>query len=314
MQLIGVLIASLFYIATYFSFVRLLAYPRNWHLPGLYESATTGVLAILTLLVVSLTPDGLDWTALAVLAGCIAMGFCIVAAPAIAFQPASRPIEFLARHGDYAGLWLFGPAFIASLTIPNAKLQSVLATAMAIELSWILRQRWTDRHRRLYPMNNRDLSVLKIQAKGDLVAFRRRYGIRELILSKGTVSWNGCGKGTPPCPFNLYVNRLGLNTAPCCREHMKALSHFVAACLTEMGVVHWLEGGSLLGAVREKGMLLDWEDDVDISVLLDDDLTWERLATGLAYRGARDGYYFDVFEDKGFLAISFENAGAIIHH
>jgi hypothetical protein len=177
---------------------------------------------------------------------------------------------------------------------------------MAIEATWLLRQRWAGRPRRLYTLNDHDLSVLKSQAKGDLEAFRRRHGIRELVLSGGAARWRGCGKGSPPCPFNLYVNRLGLNTAPCCREHLKDVSHYVAACMRDMGVVHWLEGGSLLGAVREGGALLDWEDDIDMSVLLDGDMTWERLSAGLAERSARDGYYVDVFAKKGFVSISFD--------
>ena len=70
--------------------------------------------------------------------------------------------------------------------------------------------------------------------------------------------------------------------------------------------MHWLEGGSLLGAVRERGALLAWEDDVDISVLLDGDVTWEWLTAGLAERGARDGYFVDRFEREGFVTISFD--------
>ena len=305
-QVIATLIAAALYVATYLFFVRLLRYPRNWHLPSLPESLATGVLAALTVALVSLSPDGLDRPALAISAGFVVVVFYIIAAPAIAFRPASRPVEFLAKHGDYAGLWLLGPALFAGLAIPNIKLQAVLATAMAIELAWFLRQRLAGQRRRLFPLNDHDLSVLETQAKGDLVAFRRRHGIRELVLSKGAVSWRGCGKWTPPCPFNLYVNRLGLNTAPCCREHLKELSHHVATCLSEMGVVHWLEGGTLLGAVRERGALLDWEDDVDMSVLLDGDMTWERLAAGLAERGARDGYFVDLFERTGFISISFD--------
>ncbi len=305
-QVIAALIASALYVATYLSFVRLLRHPRNWHPPSLFESLATGFLAALTVALVSLSPDGLDRAALAISISFVAVLFCIIAAPAIAFRPAARPVEFLAKHGDYAGLWLLGPALLAGLAVPNIKLQAILATAMAIELMWFFRQRWAGRRRRLYPLNDHDLSVLDTQAKGDLEAFRRRHGIRELVLSTGVVSWRGCGKRTSPCPFNLYVNRLGLNTAPCCREHMKELSHHVAAGLSEMGVVHWLEGGSLLGAVRERGVLLDWEDDIDISVLLDDDMTWERLAAGLAERGARDGYFVDLFEKRDFISISFD--------
>jgi hypothetical protein len=283
-----------------------LRYPRNWRLPSFPASLATGGLAALTVALVSLSPDGIDHTALAVSSGFIAVLFYIISAPAIAFQPASRHIEFLAKHGDTAGLWLLGPALLAGLAIPNIKLQAVMGTAMAIELTRFLRQRWGDRRRRLYPLKNTDLSVLETQAKGDLAAFRQRHGIRELVLSKGTVRWRGCEKSTPPCPFNLYVNRLGLNTAPCCREHMKELSHHIAAGLGEMGVVHWLEGGTLLGAVREKGALLDWEDDVDISVLLDGAMTWDRLTAGLTERGAREGFYVDIFEKKGFISISFD--------
>ncbi len=305
-QAIAALIASALYVATYLSFVRLLRYPRNWHPLNLPAVLTTGVLAALTVALVSQSPAGLDRPALAISVGFVVVMSYIVAAPAIAFRPASRPIEFLAKHADYAGLWLLGPALLAGLAIPNIKLQAVLATAMAIELTWFLRQRWAGRRRRLYPLNDRDLSILETQVKGDLVAFRRRHGIRELVLSEGAVSWRGCGKTTPPCPFNLYVNRLGLNTAPCCREHMKELNRYVAACLSEMGVVHWLEGGSLLGAVRERGALLDWEDDIDLSVLLDGDMTWQRLAAGLTERGARDGYLVDLFEKKGFISISFD--------
>ena len=73
-----------------------------------------------------------------------------------------------------------------------------------------------------------------------------------------------------------------------------------------MGVVHWLEGGSLLGAVRERGRLLEWEDDVDISVLLDDEMTWQRLTAGLIERCEEGGYFVDLFERNGFISISFD--------
>jgi hypothetical protein len=305
-QVITSLIAVILYAGTYLSFVRILRYPRSWYLPSLPTAFATGLLAVLTLAFVSLSPVGLDLISFTISAAFIAAMSFIIAAPAIAFQPANRSIEFLAKHAEYAGLWLLAPALAACLAVPNIKLQSMLASAMVIELSWFLRQRWAGRHRQLYLLNDSDLSVLKAQAKGDLKAFRLSHGIRELVLSEGAVSWRGCAKNMSPCPFNFYVNRLGLNTAPCCREHMRDISHYVVNCLSEMGAVHWLEGGTLLGAMRENGALLEWEDDVDISVLLDAEMTWDHLTAVLTERGACDGYFVNNFKNKSFISISFD--------
>ncbi len=303
---ISALIAAALYMTTYLSFLRLLRYPRNWILPTLPASLATAGLAAITVAQVSVSSDGLDLTALVVSAGFIAVLFGIIAAPAVDFRPGTGPaIGFLAKHGDYARLCMLGPALVAGYVVPNVKLQGVLAVALVIEMAWFLRHRWTGR-RRLYPLGDHDLLVLKTQAKGDLEGFVKRHGIGELVLSDGAVGWLGCGKETHPCPSNLYIHRLGLNTAPCCREHMKDLCYHVASCLRDMGVVHWLDGGSLLGAVREGGHLLAWEDDIDVSVLLDGDTTWESLVTGIAERGAQDGYFVDVFKEMGCITISYD--------
>ena len=237
--------------------------------------------------------------------------FGIIAAPAIAFTPgAPRPVvEFFAKHGEYAGLWMIPLAIAAGYLLPNANLRGLLAVAMTIELAWFLRHMRIG-HRQTYHIGEHDLLVLNAQAKGDIAGFARRHGIRELVLSPGGgVSWLGCGKETLPCPLNHYIQRLGLNTAPCCREHMKELSGFVVACLRDMAAEHWIDGGSLLGAVRENGALLAWEDDVDISVLLDGDTTWDTLSTTFSRRGAKDGYYVDVFKNRGYITISYDPPG-----
>ena len=256
-QPIGPLIAALLYISTYVSFLNLLKYPRNWQPPSVSAIAVTGALFIITVAFVSASPNrpgyGLDFGALVFLTGFILLLFGIIASPAIYFNPGSRPIvEFLANHGDHAGLWMLLPAFVGGYAFPDAKLQGVMTAAIAIELAWYLRHRWTDK-RRLYSLDDHDALVLNTQAKGNIEGFAKQHGIQELKLSADGIQWYGCNKNTLPCPFNLYTNRPGLNTAPCCREHMKGLAYFVSSCLKEMEVVHWLEGGSLLGAVRENG-------------------------------------------------------------
>ena len=307
--MIASLIAAALYTLAYLSLLYLLRYPRNWRPPSLSTSAVTGAIAVVTVAFVSLSPDGLggiDFGVLFFLSGFIALLFFIIAAPAIDFRPESRPvIEFLANHGDYAGLWMFVPAIVGSYALPDAKLHGVLVAAMMFELAWFLRHRRKG-ERRLYPVGEHDLLVLNAQANGDVAKFAKQHGIRELELSGHGIGWRGCDKNTLPCHLNLYTNRLGLNTPPCCREHMRDLCHYVASCLREMKIVYWLEGGNLLGAVREDGNLLAWEDDIDISVMLDQRTTWASLARRLADRGMRDGYYVDDFKKLGFITISYD--------
>ena len=308
-ELVAALGAAALYALAYVSLVRLLRFPRNWVPFSPREVFTTGLLGVLVVAWVSVTPDGsalLSGTSLVISSAFIVVAFSIIAAPALAFRPSNRAVEFLARHADHAGLWLLGPALVGGLMVPNSKLQGMLTALVVIECSWFLRHHRTWRRRRLYPLDLSDLSVLEKQSRGNLSAFRSRYGIRELVSSEGVVSWKGCERSTPPCPFNLYINRLGLNTAPCCREHLRDLGHYVATCLREIGAVYWLEGGSLLGAVRENGALLEWEDDVDVSVLLHDDMTWDKLSTALSERAARDGYYVDLFEKRELIAVSYD--------
>ena len=308
-SLLSFVVAMVFYTATYLSFVRLLKYPRNWWAPSWPHSFTTTSLLLITAGYVSISQDGFDPLAFVTSLGIIALLFGIIAAPAIAFQPAPGWVEFLARHGNHAGLWIIVPVAASAYAIPNIKFLGVLAAVAMIELTWFARHRPQDR-RALHPIVGHDLSVLSAQANGNIEAFARQHGIEELVVSGGTVNWRGCERDTLPCPFNLYINRLGLNTAPCCRKHMAELCHSVAACLKDQGITHWLEGGTLLGAVRENGSILAWEDDVDLSVVLDRDMSFNTLAAVLAEYGARDGYNVDVFGNKGFIAISYDRPQA----
>ena len=312
-SIISGLVAAALYVVTYLSLMHLLRYPRQWQRPPGPALFATAGLATVLVVYISNSEDGLDIATLAVSASFLAVLLLLIAAPAIELNHAAgfapRPIKYLARHGDYSGLWMLLPALVISFTLTDVKLLAFLVTALLIETWWFLRHWLADRHRRLYPIEDHDLAVLRAQAQGDIKGFAQRHGIRELVVSDDAVAWRGCNKATRPCPFNLYVNRLGLNTAPCCREHMQTLSRYVTSCLTEMNLPHWLDGGTLLGAVRENGGLLAWEDDIDIAVYLDDTTTWRSFVAGFAERGTKDGYTVEVFKKRGYLSISFNSPG-----
>jgi hypothetical protein len=309
-QLISALTGVGFYLAAYLSFLNLLKYPRNWALPSASSTFVTGTLAVITVAFVSVVPNSqgisLDISTMLFLSGFLFVLFGIIASPAIDFNPGSRRVvEFLANYGDTAGIWMLLPAIVGAYAFPEARLHGVLAAAISVELAWYARHKLVDK-RHPYALDENDTLVLNTQAKGNIEEFAKLHGIEELEFSTDGIKWNGCNKNTLPCPFNLYINRLGLNTAPCCREHMKDLAYYVSSCLKDLEVDHWLEGGSLLGAVRENGNFLAWEDDVDISFLLDDKTSWSSIAKALSDRGKHDGYYVDVFESKGFISVSYD--------
>lgn len=306
-QIFAGLIGAILYFLTYLSFLHMLRYWRNWYPPTRASVLMVAGLALATVAHISLSSDGFSLLASALSAGFIACLFSIIAAPAIACKPgAPRPVvEFFAKYAERAGLWMIPPAILAGYVLPDARLLGLLVTACAIELAWSFRRRGTER--RSYPFDARDLLVLQTQANGNIASFAKQHAIRELEISPdGSVNWLGCSKNTLPCPISHYIQRLGLNTPPCCREHIADLGQFVAGCLRDMGAVHWIDGGTLLGAVRENGALLAWEDDIDISVLLDDETTWETLCETISRRGSADGYYVDTFEEKRFITVSYD--------
>jgi len=301
------LIAASLYFLAYLSLVRLLRYWRNWYSPPLPLFLLTTGLALTTVIQISFSSSGFSWLSLIVAASFIAYLFTTITATAVAFKPsAPRPvIHFLAKHAEYSGLWIIPAAAVAGYMLPEPKLLGLLVAATAIELSWFLRCRCTDR--KSYPLNRLDLLVLQTQANGNVADFAKQHAISELqILPNGGVNWLGCKKNSLPCPLNFYVNRLGLNTPPCCREHFEDLGRFVTDCLRDIDATHWIDGGTLLGAVRENGAMLAWEDDIDISVLLDDDTTWDKLCATLSARGDKDGYYVDIFEKLHFIVVSYD--------
>ncbi|XP_032939800.1 fukutin-related protein isoform X3 [Catharus ustulatus] len=105
-------------------------------------------------------------------------------------------------------------------------------------------------------------------------ALLERFGVKLEVLPDGARRWHGCAKDTPRCfgtiraqtPEYLLEGRW---TPPCCLRALRATACHVLAQLEAAGVRHWLEGGSLLGAVR-LGDIIPWDYDVDVGLYRDD--------------------------------------------
>lgn len=74
----------------------------------------------------------------------------------------------------------------------------------------------------------------------------------------------GCTAKTVRC--QLQPNGL---LPPCCQQKLRDLLQYTHELLTEYRITHWLDYGTMLGAVRG-GDLIPWDTDADMGILLAD--------------------------------------------
>lgn len=102
----------------------------------------------------------------------------------------------------------------------------------------------------------------------------KSFGLKRLLLPDGKEQWYGCSKETPRCfgtvqdntPDYLYLDRW---TPPCCLRALRETTKYVINVLETSGVRYWLEGGTLLGAIRHQD-IIPWDYDVDLGIYLED--------------------------------------------
>jgi hypothetical protein len=289
--ILDVVIVVLLYGVTYVGYLATLQHPRNLQTIPVWKLSLIILSLMLNAAFVSVSTSGVDFPTLIASGIFLALLFLLLGAGSFAWNfGASMRWEFLARYSDRFVLGLLPVVIITGYWIGNIKLNTLFGIAMLIELLWLLRLHRENQFRKQHPLDEHSLAVLQTQAKGDLESFIKKHRIDELVTDGNEIHWMGCSKQSPPCPINYYINKLGLNTPPCCREHMKELCFDIDQLLTDMDIPHWLDGGTLLGAVRENGHFLAWEDDVDISFMLEDSINWDTFESEVRFKLNQLGY------------------------
>lgn len=92
--------------------------------------------------------------------------------------------------------------------------------------------------------------------------------------SKPTIQWFGCSKKSSRCFGTVHQDTPeyiweGRWTPPCCMEALRKTGRYVFNLFDQYQVRYWLEGGSLLGAVRH-GDIIPWDYDMDVGVFQED--------------------------------------------
>ncbi len=289
--ILDIVIVVLLYGAAYIGFLAILRHPRNWRTIPAWEKALVTLSLILNIAFCSVSTTGVDYPALVASGIFLVFLFFIIGAPSFALnQDAPLQWEFLARHSDRLVLGLLLAVVITGYWVSSIKLNALFGIAIFIEVIWLLRLHRANQFRRERPLNEHSLAVLGTQTGDDLESFIKKHRIRELVKYGNEIRWVGCSVHSPPCPINYYVNKLGLNTPHCCLEHMKDLCFAVDRALTELAVLHWIDGGTLLGVIREAGHFLAWEDDVDISFMLEDSTSWDLFVSELTFKLTQHDY------------------------
>ncbi|NXH65008.1 FKRP protein, partial [Rhabdornis inornatus] len=149
-------------------------------------------------------------------------------------------------------------------------------------------------------------------------ALLERFGIKLEVLPDGRQRWHGCAKDTPRCfgtiraqtPEYLLAGRW---TPPCCLRALRATARHVLAQLEAAGVRHWLEGGSLLGAVR-LGDIIPWDYDVDVG-LYQQDVPKCRWLAAVAATGRPvedpEGFLWEKAAEGEFFRVHFSRANRL---
>ncbi|NXV10402.1 FKRP protein, partial [Cettia cetti] len=149
-------------------------------------------------------------------------------------------------------------------------------------------------------------------------ALLERFGVKLEVLPDGRQRWHGCSKDSARCFGTIHAQTpeyllAGRWTPPCCLRALRVTARHVLAELEAAGVRHWLEGGSLLGAVR-LGDIIPWDYDVDVGLYLEDVPKCRWLAAVVASgRPVEDpqGFFWEKAAEGEFFRVHFSRTNRL---
>ncbi|XP_047912105.2 LOW QUALITY PROTEIN: ribitol 5-phosphate transferase FKRP [Anser cygnoides] len=145
----------------------------------------------------------------------------------------------------------------------------------------------------------------------------RELGIKREVLADGRERWYGCGKETARCFGTVHARTpqyllAGRWTPPCCLRALRETARHVAGALEAAGVRYWLEGGSLLGAVRLRD-IIPWDYDVDLGIYREDagKCRWLREAAGGGAVEDAEGFVWEKAAEGDFFRVHYSRANRL---
>ncbi|NXN11054.1 FKRP protein, partial [Indicator maculatus] len=147
----------------------------------------------------------------------------------------------------------------------------------------------------------------------------RELGIKREVLADGGERWYGCGKDTARCFGTVHQQTPrylleGRWTPPCCLRALRETARHVTEVLEATGVRYWLEGGSLLGAVR-LGDIIPWDYDVDLGIYREDigKCRWLAAAEAAGGEGIEDpeGFFWEKAAEGDFYRVHYSRSNRL---
>ena len=123
--------------------------------------------------------------------------------------------------------------------------------------------------RRRQLLRNRESSKLKREYQGAqrraTRKIREEQARRNEVAKQQMAKAGGCGPNSFRCPA---ARNMKLDTPECCKRWIRQILSDVAGLLDELGVVWWVDYGTLLGQIRHGG-LIPWDKDADLGMMAD---------------------------------------------